>query len=207
MARKGVAPKSSSVKTGQRLCMSSSTANTGWRVSWAVMHGPAPTVNWSRSASSDASELAPSGIRCCDASTRLRLASALAEVTDPALAGPGAIDLYFRRSAEVLALDVFEAVAVGELVTSALSDAAVWSEWTPGDGPDWLHGAVPERRAAVWEAMGKVSVELEVSTPEALELLRAHAYGRGLTVDDVAEELLSGELRAAELEDGAAEAG
>ena len=125
----------------------------------------------------------------------------------PALAGPGAIDLYFRRSAEVLALDVFEAVAVGELVTSALSDAAVWSEWTPGDGPEWLHGAVPERRAAVWEAMGKVSVELEVSTPEALELLRAHAYGRGVTVDDVAEELLSGELNAAELEDGAAEAG
>jgi hypothetical protein len=125
----------------------------------------------------------------------------------PALAGPGAIDLYFRRSAEVLALDVFEAVAVGELVTSALSDATVWSEWTPSDGPEWLHGAVPERRAAVWEAMGKVSVELEVSTPEALELLRAQAYGRGLTADDVAEELLAGELSAAELEDGAAEAG
>jgi hypothetical protein len=125
----------------------------------------------------------------------------------PALAGPGALDLYFRHSAEVLALDVFDAVAVGELVTSALSDAAVWSEWTPGDGPEWLHGAAPERRAAVWEAMGKVSVELQTDTPAVLDLIRAHAYGRGLTVDDVAELLLSGRLNAADLDAGQAAAG
>jgi hypothetical protein len=125
----------------------------------------------------------------------------------PALAGAGAIDLYFRRSAEVLDLDVFEAVAVGELVTSALSDAAVWSEWTPGDGPEWLHGTAPARRAAAWEAMGKLSVDLEISAPAALDLLRGHAYGRGLTVDDVAAELLSGELSAVELARGEAAAG
>ena len=64
---------------------------------------------------------------------------------------------------------------------------------------------MPERRAAVWEAMGKLSVDLEVSAPDALELLRAHAYGRGLTVDDVAEELLSGQLRTKDVE-GDAEA-
>jgi hypothetical protein len=125
----------------------------------------------------------------------------------PALAGSGAIDLYFRRSAEVLALDVFEAVAVGEFVTSALSDAAVWSEWSPSDGPEWLHGPVPQRRAAVWEAMGKVSVDLQVSAPTALSLLRVHAYGTGGTVDDVAEELLAGDLRATDLETGEEEAG
>jgi hypothetical protein len=68
----------------------------------------------------------------------------------PALSGAGAIDLYFRTSAEVLDLDVFEALAVGELVTSALSDAAVWSEWSPAEGPEWLQGPVPQRRAAVW---------------------------------------------------------
>jgi hypothetical protein len=122
----------------------------------------------------------------------------------PALAGAGAIDLYFRTSAEVLDLDIFEAVAVGELVTSALSDAAVWSEWSPAEGPEWLHGPVPQRRAAVWEAMGKLSVELQVSAPEALSLLRAHAYGAGVTVDDVAEDLLSGRLRPLELQAGRA---
>ena len=122
----------------------------------------------------------------------------------PALAGAGAIDLYFRTSDEVLDLDVFEAVAVGELVTSALSDAAVWSEWSPAEGPEWLHGPVPQRRAAVWEAMGKLSVELQVSAPEALSLLRAHAYGAGVTVDDVAEDLLSGRLRPLDLQTGRA---
>lgn len=118
----------------------------------------------------------------------------------PALAGPGAIDLYFRHSAEVLALDVFEAVAVGELVTSHLSDAAVWSEWSPAEGPEWLQGPAPRRRAAVWEAMGKLSVDLEVSAPVALDLLRVHAYGAGRTVDDVAGDLLAGRLRAIDLQ-------
>ena len=66
----------------------------------------------------------------------------------PAMAGAGAIDLYFRTAAEVLALDVFEALAVGDLVTSALSEAAVWSAWSPSEGPEWLHGPAPERRAA-----------------------------------------------------------
>ena len=120
----------------------------------------------------------------------------------PALAGAGAIDLYFRSSAEVLRLDVFEAMAVGELVTSVLSDAAVWSDWLPDEGPDWLHGPVPRRRAAVWEAMGKLSVDLAVSTTAALALLRAHAYGVGRTVDDIAGELLAGRLRATDLVDG-----
>jgi hypothetical protein len=40
--------------------------------------------------------------------------------------GWAAVTFYFRRSAGVLALDVFEALAVGELVGSALDDADVW---------------------------------------------------------------------------------
>jgi len=125
----------------------------------------------------------------------------------PALAGAGAIDLYFRTSSEVLGLQVFEAMAVGELVTSALSDAAVWSEWSPTEGPEWMHGPAPQRRAAVWEAMGKLSVEVELSAPDALTLIRAHAYTGGVTVDDVAEDLLSGRLTAADLASGREQVG
>ncbi|HET6394277.1 MAG TPA: GAF domain-containing protein [Blastococcus sp.] len=117
----------------------------------------------------------------------------------PALAGAGAIDLYFRNSGDVPGLDVFEALAVGELVSSALSDASVWSSWSPADGPEWLQGPVPRRRAAVWEAMGKVGVELEVDAPAALDLLRAAAFGGGRTIEEVAAGLLSGQLRAADL--------
>ena len=117
----------------------------------------------------------------------------------PALAGAGAIDLYFRRSDDVPDLDVFEALAVGELVSSALSEASVWSSWSPDDGPEWLHGPAPQRRAAVWEAMGKVGVELDVDATAALDLMRAAAYGGDRTIEDVAAQLLSGALRATDL--------
>jgi hypothetical protein len=72
----------------------------------------------------------------------------------PALTGNGAIDFYFERSEGVLALDVFEAMSVGELVSSALNDAAVWSTSSAANGPEWLTGPTPSRRAAVWEATG-----------------------------------------------------
>jgi len=117
----------------------------------------------------------------------------------PALAGAGAIDLYFRDPDDVPGLDVFEALAVGGLVSSALSEAAVWSSWSPAEGPDWLQGPTPQRRAAVWEAMGKVGVELEVDTPAALALMRAAAYGGERTIEDVAADVLAGTLRARDL--------
>jgi hypothetical protein len=117
----------------------------------------------------------------------------------PALAGAGVIDLFFEDPSRVPGLDVFEAIAVGELVSSALSDAAVWSDWTPADGPAWMQGPAPRRRAAVWEAMGTVSVALEIEVPVALAMMRAHAYGQGGTVDDVASEVLAGRLRPQDL--------
>jgi hypothetical protein len=113
-----------------------------------------------------------------------------------AIAGLGAIDLYFEREDEVPALDVFEAMALGGLVTSALSEAAVWSDWPAERGPDWLHGPTAAQRAAVWEAMGKVSLVLEVESPAALELMRAMARARGRTVDEVAADLLTARLDA-----------
>jgi hypothetical protein len=112
----------------------------------------------------------------------------------PTLAGNGAMNLFFTRPDEVTDLDVFEALAVGELVTSALSDAAVWSEWSPEAGPDWLHGPTPDRRAAVWEAMGRLGVDLELDAPAALDLMRAYAYGSGRSIDDVAADLLADRL-------------
>jgi hypothetical protein len=120
----------------------------------------------------------------------------------PALAGAGAIDLFFEDSADVPRLDVFEALAVGELVNSALSDAAVWSSWSPAEGPEWLHGPVPRRRAAVWEALGRLSVDLGLGAAAALALVRARAYAEERSVDDVAADLLSGRLLSAHLRPG-----
>ena len=116
-----------------------------------------------------------------------------------AIAGLGAIDLYFARDEDVPELDVFEAMAVGDLVTSELSDTAVWSTWAPGRGPAWLHGPAAERRAAVWEAMGVVGLALEVEALEALAVLRGTAYASDRTVDDVAADVLAGVLTATDL--------
>jgi hypothetical protein len=123
----------------------------------------------------------------------------------PTLAGNGAMDLFFTRPDEVTDLEVFEALAVGELVTSALSDAAVWSEWSPEAGPGWLRGPQTRRRAAVWEAIGRLGVDLALDAPAALDLMRAYAYGSGGSVDDVAADLLADRLQPDELQGNGAD--
>lgn len=111
-----------------------------------------------------------------------------------ALAGIGAVDLYFIRPERIAEVEVFDAFAVGELITSALSEAAVFSDWTPADGPDWLRAPAARRRAKVWEAIGKLSLDLELDAPTTLELMRRHALASDRVVDDVALDLLRGRL-------------
>ncbi|MGY1703825.1 GAF domain-containing protein [Geodermatophilus sp. SYSU D00697] len=118
------------------------------------------------------------------------------------LAGKGALDLFFTDEASVPDLDVFEAMAVGDLVTSALGEAAVWSSWSPRGGPAWLHGPAARSRATVWEAIGRLSMSLETDTPAALDLLRAAAFSAGRPVDELAADLVAGRLQPADLEPG-----
>ena len=117
----------------------------------------------------------------------------------PAPWGAGALDLYVTDAAAVAAVDVFAATAVGELVSAALSDATIWSTWTAEEGPDWLGGPASRQRARVWEAMGRISLDLDVPAEDALALLRADARTGGRSVDDVAAELLAGSRDPADL--------
>ena len=111
-----------------------------------------------------------------------------------ALAGTGAIDLFLVDPAAVARLDVFDAVAVGDLVSAALTDAAVWSTWSEAEGPDWLHSPAAVRRAAVWQAVALTSAALDVGATEALAVLRAHAEAGDRNLDSVAADLVSGRL-------------
>ena len=106
----------------------------------------------------------------------------------------GAMNLFFRDAADVSRLDVFTALTVADLVTSALGDALVWSVWTAETGPEWLNSPPAVRRAAVWTAVGQTGAALDVDAAEALALLRGYAYAAGRSVDSVAADLVSGRL-------------
>jgi hypothetical protein len=116
-----------------------------------------------------------------------------------ALAGRCTLDLYFTDPTAVARLDVFDAIAVGELMTNALSDAVIWTTWSEPAGPDWLHSPAAARRAAVWQAVGELGMALELDASEALGALREHAAATGRSVDDVAHDLLTGPLSPVDL--------
>ena len=116
-----------------------------------------------------------------------------------ALAGTGAMDLWLVDPAAVARVDVFDAVAVGDLLSASLTDAAVWSTWSESAGPDWLHSPAAVRRAAVWQAVALTSAALDTGAAEALAVLRAHAGAGGRTVDAVAADLVSGRLTPADV--------
>jgi hypothetical protein len=115
------------------------------------------------------------------------------------LAGPGALDLFFTDERTVPELDVFEAMAVGDLTSAALGDAAVWAPWSPDGGPAWLHGPAARERGRVWTAIGHVALARQVSGPAALDLLRSAARTAGCTVDDLAGDVLAGRVDPAHL--------
>ena len=116
-----------------------------------------------------------------------------------ALAGVGALDLFLTDPADVPRLDVFDAFTVADLITTALSEAVVWTTWSEASGPDWLRSPPAVRRSGVWEALGRLSLALATDVPGALAALRGHAMAAGRTVDDVAGDLLTGQLTPADV--------
>ncbi|TFV53925.1 GAF domain-containing protein [Geodermatophilus sp. DF01-2] len=107
------------------------------------------------------------------------------------LAGPGVLDLFFVDESAVSALDVFAAMAVGDLVAAALGEAAVWAPW---GGPAWLHSPAAQHRGLVWTAIGRVGMDLGTDAPAALDLLRCAAWTADRTVDDLADDVIAGRL-------------
>jgi hypothetical protein len=119
------------------------------------------------------------------------------------LRGIGALDLYLPDPVGVVALDAFDALATASLVSDQLAHAAAWSTWTEEEGPAWMDSPSAQRRSQVWLATGMVSEALELPTPEALAVLRSVAYANDRVVDDVAQDITSGRLKAQQLREDA----
>jgi len=110
----------------------------------------------------------------------------------------GALDLYVQPPGTVRDLGLADALTV----TTALSDtfaAAMDSAPRSEAGPAWLDAPAADRRSQVWQAIGFVSVGLELDSADALVLLRAQAYGADRDLDDVAADVLARRLPLAEL--------
>jgi hypothetical protein len=84
---------------------------------------------------------------------------------------------------------VADADTVGE-VAEALTRSMILSP----DSDPGLYGAT-DVRAEVHQAAGMVSVHLDCSVADALQLIKAHAFAEGVSAHSVAESILSGELR------------
>lgn len=114
----------------------------------------------------------------------------------------GSLDLYVEPPGSVRDLGLADALEV----TTALSDAfaaAMDREPRSEFGPAWLDAPAAGRRALVWQAVGFVSIGLELDSADALTLLRAQAYGTNRDLDEVAQAVLEDRLSLAALSESA----
>jgi hypothetical protein len=114
------------------------------------------------------------------------------------LRGIGALDLYAVPPRDLDSLRLGDALTVSHQVAAAL-EAQSRQDRVSSDGPAWLGAPAAERRSTVWQAMGFVNAALGVPSPDALVLLRAHAYAGGMSLDDLAERVLSRRIPVEEL--------
>lgn len=97
----------------------------------------------------------------------------------------GVLDLYLVPPRDVEGLDMGAALTVADEVTAALRATNAPTS-AVADGPAWLDAPAAERRSLVWQAIGFVNMGLGLTSPDALALLRAHAYSEAMAVDDLA---------------------
>ena len=135
------------------------------------MQGPSPTVNCSRSATSATSELAPSGIRCCDASTRLSPAPSTASVRAHARASRTGSSSGPARAGSVTSASAASKRSAMRHRSSCVAAAApsAWSD----RGAAAIMGRV-ERRARVLP-YGDRALLVEVADLAAVAAVRASA--------------------------------
>jgi len=112
--------------------------------------------------------------------------------------GPGvfaALDLYSESARLSDTLDPIDVAKVGTIVGALLGTTMEQIQDTSSSdgGPAWYQAA-SGRRQDVWIAIGMVMGNQREKTGNALSLLRAHAYSNNRSLDDVAADLINGQL-------------
>jgi hypothetical protein len=113
--------------------------------------------------------------------------------------GLGALDLYFRQPINLAQLPWDEAGEVAYLVAHTLAEQPYRMTLSGEAAPGWLDSPAAEDRTRVSIAMGMLTVAADLSFPDALAVLRAHAYSTSRTVDDVSADVASRTLLISDL--------
>lgn len=107
----------------------------------------------------------------------------------------GALDLYLTTPEAMEPQLLFSlSASVGSTVAAILSGAPVAEGLDGSTMPTWLNAAPVQERMRVWAAVGILLARSDLDNTDALSLLRAFAFGRGLSLDEVAAELTRSEL-------------
>lgn len=110
----------------------------------------------------------------------------------PLAVGPlriGAIDLYSVRPTELGEERTTEATALASIISRHVLRDALRSA---GDGGPCANG--PYSRRAVHQATGFVIAQCGVSADDAHLLLQGHAFAEGVSMDEIAQEVVAGRL-------------
>jgi hypothetical protein len=88
-----------------------------------------------------------------------------------------------------------DGVLTDMLVFAAAATESLLGPATSGAEPQWLPGQMPGYRAAVHQATGMISAQLEVTQAEALIRLRASAFSQRRTLAAVAADVVARRMR------------
>jgi hypothetical protein len=104
----------------------------------------------------------------------------------------GVLSLYRRRSGPLAGGQLADVLVLAEIALQLILDAAAGVSGRPGYRP--LEG-LSDRRAEVYQAIGMISVQLDVSLEEASVRLRARAFAAGTELGQVADDVVTRHMR------------
>ncbi len=109
------------------------------------------------------------------------------------------LDLWVDDPAALPALDRGEVTDVVRRVTEELARDLREGARIPAADSAWLEGRDALLRSSTWQAVGLVGMSLLLDSTDALEVMRAAAVTSGCSVDEVANDLLTGRLHPLDL--------
>lgn len=105
----------------------------------------------------------------------------------------GTLSLYRCRPGELTRVELGDVMAVKTRIFYDLLDTGTFGgAFEPSFR--WLNMPPAKVRAAVWQAIGMATVELGVSSADAMALLRSYCYAENRLLDEVAADIISGRL-------------